>query len=114
MDGDETATLEEMLKWLKFMGMQEAHDVIERALSYEDEKKEEAAKIAYQLTNGANSTKDISSHISFGYQWVSDRQQEWATQGLVEKPASNASYRHILTLDELGIDYPDIPRGDDE
>ena len=114
MAEDELDTLEEMLKWLKFLGRQEARDVIDRALSYEDDEKERAAKIAYQLTNGMNSTKDIDPYISFSYKWVSNRQQEWATQGLVEKPAPNAPYEHILTLDELGIDYPEIPEDPDE
>ena len=44
MAEDELETLEEMLKWLKFLGRQEARDVIDRALSYEDEEKERAAK----------------------------------------------------------------------
>lgn len=109
MSGDEEEILQEILKWLKFMGRQEARDVVESALSYDDEEKERAARITYQLTNGKNSTKDIARHISFSYRWVSSRHQEWATQGIVEKDGVQSPYEHILTLDELGIESPEIP-----
>lgn len=108
MDGGVEDTLEEMLKWLKFMGRQEARNVVANALSYEDEEKEKAAKITYQLITGENSTKDIEKYIPFSYKWVSTRHQEWATQGIVEKTGGQGFYQHLLTLDELGIDYPKI------
>jgi len=112
MSLSEAELLEEMLKWLKFLGVQEAQDVVLEALSFDDEEKERAARITYQLTNGENSTKDIERYIAFSYRWVSSRHQEWATLGIVEKDGPQAPYEHILTLDELGIDYPEIPEPD--
>lgn len=106
--------LEEMVKWLRFMGRQEARDVVLEALSFEDEEKERAVRITYQLTNGHNSTKDIEQYIPFSYRWVSSRHQEWATLGIVEKERAQAPYEHILSLDELGIDYPEIPEPEQE
>lgn len=110
MPKNELEVLEEMLRWLKFMGRQEARGVVSDALVFEDEEKERDAKIVYQLTNGENTTKDIEEHISFSYKWVSDRHQEWAKLGIVEKESMQSPYEHILSLDELGIPHPDIPQ----
>jgi hypothetical protein len=109
MSANEQELLEEIVKWLRFMGMQDARDIVERALRYEDAEKEHDAKVAYQLTDGENSTYDIADHISYSYQWVSTRQQEWAKLGIVEKEGPNSPYEHIMSLDKLGIDAPDIP-----
>jgi len=114
MSKSEAELLEEMLKWLKFLGRQEARDVVFDALSFDDQEKERAAKITYQLTNGENSTKDIERYIAFSYRWVSNLHQEWASMGIVEKDGPQDPYEHILTLDELGIDYPEIPEPDHE
>jgi len=115
MSDRKTDILEEMLNWVRFIGMNEAREVIDNALSYEDnEKKEQNARIAYELTDGTNSTYDIADHIDFSYQWVSERQMEWAKLGIVEKSAENQPYEHISSLTELGIYCPDIPDPDTE
>jgi len=106
----QTEILEEMLNWIRFMGMNEARDVIDDALSYEDnEKKERNARIVYELTDGTNSNKDIEDHIDYSYKWAGNRQMEWAKLGIVDKPDENQSYEHIASLTELGLDCPDIP-----
>lgn len=112
MDSKEVLLLEEAVKWLKFIGRNEAKDVVKDALEFKDKKKTRDAKIVYQLTNGQNSTKDIEKYISFSYRWVSTRHQEWANLGIVEKESQQSPYKHILPLDELGISYPDIPEPD--
>ena len=101
--------MEEMVKWLRFMGTQEARDVISDALSYDDKEKEEAAKIAYQLTNGKNTTRDIAEYIPFSYRWVSYRHSDWATLGIIEKESEQAPYKHLIPLDAIGIEYSEIP-----
>jgi len=106
----QTEILEEMLNWIRFMGMNEARDVIDDALSYEEnEEKERSARIAYELTDGTNSTTDIEAYIDYSYKWVSSRQIEWAKLGIVDKPGENQSYEHLASLTELGLDCPDIP-----
>lgn len=110
MGSAETEVMGEILKWLEFMGRQEAVGVVMDALDFDgDEEKERAAKITYQLTNGENSTRDITKQVSFSQGWVSNRHQEWATLGIVRKDSPSSPYEHILSLDELGIDYPEIP-----
>jgi hypothetical protein len=113
MSGTETEVMGEILKWLEFMGRQEAVGVVNDALDFGgNEQKEQAAKIAYQLTNGENSTRHIAEQIQFGKNWVSNRHQEWATLGIVRKDGPRSPYEHILSLDELGIDYPEIPESE--
>lgn len=112
MGKTEVELLEEILRWQKFMGRQEARGVVSDALSFDKEDRQEAARITYQLTNGENTTKDIEQYIPFSYKWVSNRHQEWAKLGIVEKDGRSAPYKHILSLDELGIDYPEIPEAD--
>jgi hypothetical protein len=106
--------LKEMAKWLRFMGMREAREVVENALTYDDKEKEKDAKITYQLTNGENRTSDIEKYISFSYRWVSSRHQEWAKIGIVEKEGPQEPYKHIISIDALGIDCPDIPEPDED
>jgi len=113
MPDRQTEILEEMLNWIRFMGMNEAREVIDGALTYEDnEKKERNARIAYELTDGINSTTDIEDYIDYSYRWVSSRQSEWAKVGIVEKPAENQSYEHLASLTELGLHCPEIPEPD--
>ena len=113
----QTEILEEMLNWIRFMGMNEARDVIDNALSYEEnEEKERSARIAYELTDGTNSTTDIEPYIDYSYRWVSRRQMEWAKLGIVDKPGENQSYKHLASLTEFGLDCPDIadPEAEEE
>lgn len=115
MAEQQTEILKEMLNWIRFMGMNEARDVIDDALSYENnEEKERSARIAYELTDGTNSTTDIEPYIDYSYRWVSRRQMEWAKLGIVDKPGENQSYEHLASLTELGLDCPDIPDSETE
>lgn len=101
--------LEEAVKWLRLMGIQQAHEVIEEELTHEDEEWQDSARITYQLSTGENTTKDIAQYISYSYRWVSYRQRKWANLGIVHKEEQHEPYEHIISLDELGIDYPRIP-----
>lgn len=111
MGETELDVMRRMLKWLEFMGRQEALSVVNDALDFDDKEKEEAAKIVYQLSNGDRTTGDIEEHVSYGTTWISDRQQEWATLGILKKESTKSPYEHILSLDDLGISYPDLPEG---
>jgi hypothetical protein len=91
------------------MGMNDARDVIDDALSYEEEKKERSARIAFELTDGTNSSYDIEEYIDYSYKWASTRQMEWSKLGIVEKTGENQPYEHIASLTELGLHCPDIP-----
>lgn len=108
MSSREEELLEELVKWVRLLGMQEVKGVLLDALKYDDEEKEKAAMIAYQLTNGENSTKDIAEYIPFSYRWVSYRHNEWVTLGIIDKKSHQEPYEHIISLDSVGIEYPEI------
>lgn len=110
MSKSQEELLEKLLKWTRLMGMQEARNVIPKALEDEDDDREAAAKIAYQLTDGENTTSDIAEYIPFSYRWVSYRQNEWANLGIVSKSEPQAPYEHIISLDAIGVEYPDIQK----
>lgn len=108
MSQTDSELLEEMTRWLRILGIQEIKPVINRVLDFDEESKERSAKIAFELTDGNNSTRTIAKHIDFSYDWVSDRQQEWAHHGLVEKPARTSPYDKIISLTEIGIEVPGL------
>lgn len=101
--------LEEAVKWLRIMGVREAREVATEALSYSDPGKTEAARIAYELSNGENTSKEIAEHIPFSYRWVSYRQTEWSKLGILEKEGPQDPYTHIASLEDLGMEVPEIP-----
>ena len=106
--------LKEMLKWLKFTGLQEAKKVIEDALSHKNEEKENELRIAYELTDGSHSTTDIASMISVSHMTVSNWQNKWSKLGIVEKEFENSSYEHLISLEDAGLKCPDIPNPKEE
>lgn len=109
MQDRQTKLLEEAVKWLRIMGKQEARELAGEALSYDDQDKQEAAEIAYELSNGENTTKEIAEYIPYSYRWVSYRQTEWAKLGILEKEGPQRPYSHIASLEDLGMEAPEIP-----
>jgi len=112
MSRSEEEILEEMLRWLRFTGMQEARDVIDDALTNEDEDKEHDKRIAYELTDGTRSQRNIAEHISFSYRTVGRWQEQWAKLGIIDKRDGN--YEHLIALEDLGLNCPPIPNPDEE
>lgn len=106
--------LEEMLKWQKFRGMQEAKKVLREVLSSEDEEKQRELRIAYELTDGEYSTSNIASRISVSHVTVSNWQNKWSELGLVSKESAQDSYEHLISLENLGLDVPEIPEPEEE
>lgn len=104
MARSDTELLEEMTRWLKILGIQEVRPIFGELFDFDEEAKARSGKIAYELTDGKNSQRDIEEHIDFSYQWVSSRQNEWAQHGLVEKESVNSPYRKIVSLTEIGIE----------
>lgn len=109
MSNEQTELLEEAVKWLRILGKREARELAVEALSYDNEEKQESAKIVYELSNGDNTTKDIAQYIPYSYRWVSYRQNEWRKLGILEKERSQGPYTHITSLENLGMDPPEIP-----
>lgn len=112
--------LQDIRRWLKIIGLQEAKPLLTDALSSEDEEEQKELRIIYHLTDGEHSTRDIASRISYSRFYISSRYSEWSNMGLIERDSPNSSYHHIVSLEEAGIEVPDIPdpedssEGDDE
>jgi hypothetical protein len=109
----EEGTLEEILKWVRFIGVQSARDVIADAVSDEDEEAENNKKVVYQLTDGSHSGNEIADIGPVGRDAVSNWQNRWASMGIVEKDSENTPYKHLISLDEVGIDYPSLPESEE-
>lgn len=113
MPDNDTEILQEMLKWLRFSGMQEAKSVIDEALTFEeDEEKEKDARIAFELTNGDKSQREISEYISYSGVTVGNWQKKWAKLGIVSQD-DDGKYEQLISLKDLGLEVPDIPDPED-
>lgn len=105
--------LKDIRRWVKITGLQEAKPVLKDALSHDDEERQRDLRIVYHLTDGSNSRRDIEDDISFSRAWVGDRHAEWSNMGLIERDGPNDQYRHIISLQEAGIEVPE-PRENGE
>jgi hypothetical protein len=114
MSRSQTEILEEMLQWLKFTGIQQAKEVVDDALSFEDnEEKERDSRIAYELTDGDHSQRDIGERISYSRVTVGNWQDKWSKLGIIRKN-EDGHYEHLISLEELGLECPPIPDPDEE
>lgn len=114
-DNDEPVeVLKDIRRWVKIIGLQEAKPVLKEALSDEDEQKQRDLRITYHHTNGENSIRAITDMISYSRGWVSDRYKEWSNMGLIERDSQSYSYRHIISLEEAGMDVPEPREPDNE
>lgn len=96
----------DMAKWLRFMGMQEAKEVIEDAVSAEDDEKQRNLRIAYEMTDGETSSHEIADYVTVSQWTVSSWQRKWFRRGIANRSAENDPYEHLISLEDLGIDVP--------
>lgn len=100
---------QDIRRWVKLIGLEDAREKVHEAILDSDDQTEEDNKIIFHLTDGTRGAKTIAEYVSVSYQTVSNRRQAWAKVGLMEKPAPNEPYRKLITLEEAGIEVPDIP-----
>ena len=84
------------------------------ALSSEDSKQEKDLRISYHLSDGEHSVRTIADHVSVSRTSVSNYQKQWARMGLLEREHSRASFESVISLEEAGIEVPEIPQPDDD
>ncbi|GAB3679671.1 hypothetical protein GCM10028857_01360 [Salinarchaeum chitinilyticum] len=106
--------LKDIRRWVKVIGLQEAKPLLMDALSDEDEERQRDLRITYHLTDGEHGRRDIEDYISYSRGWVGARHTEWANMGLVERDSSSSSYRHVIELEEAGLEVPEIPDLEEE
>lgn len=105
--------LKDVRRWVKILGLQEAKPILQDLLTHEDESRQRDLRIVYHLTNGGNGQHDIADKISFSRSWVKNRHREWSNMGLIERTGPQNQYRHIISLEQAGMDVPE-PRENEE
>jgi hypothetical protein len=106
---DIVEVLEDIRRWIRIIGLQEVKPVLKDALSNEDEERQAELRRVFHLTDGTNSTREIDDKIEHSRYWVMDRYEEWSNMGLIETEGQNSSYKHVISLEEAGIEVPDFP-----
>lgn len=115
MPRSEEEILEEMLRWLRFTGLEDAKRVIDDALTFEDdERKQRDTRIAFEMMDGHHSQGDIGRRISYSRRTVGNWQEKWSKLGIVAENAETGYPEHLVSLDEFGLDCPPIPDPEDE
>ena len=66
------------------------------------------------MTDGEHTTRDIAERISYSVYWISSRYDEWSNMGVIGRDGSNSPYEHVISLEEAGIEVPEIPKPDDD
>lgn len=108
VDNDHLELLDEIRRWLKLNALDKVKDKFDRLVLNDDKMTEKDNLIIFHLSDGDNSTKEISKYVSVSRETVRTRQKEWASAGLLEKKSSYSPYNKLVQLDELGISVPDI------
>jgi len=94
--------LNEILKWIKFEGMQKVKQVLETILD------NDAKKLIYELSDGRSSPA-IAGIAGVSPPTVRDYWKEWAVVGIVEVHSDyKKRYRKVFSLKEVGIEVPEV------
>lgn len=99
---DVKGLLQEILRWLKFLGWQSAREVLEETLKTESE------RLIYQQSDG-KSTIEIAKIAGVSHVTVYKYWQKWAVKGIV-KPYEGykGRYERAFSLEDFGIEVPQL------
>jgi hypothetical protein len=99
-----SSTLNELLKWTKFAGMQQLRIILSQTLETDVE------MLIYELSDGTLGTREIARLAGVGSNaTVASFWKKWNKIGIVE-PYGNLSgrYKHICSLEEVGLTVPQL------
>jgi len=98
---EEKELLREILKWIKFEGMQRVKGVLTDVLQKDIE------RIIYQFSDGRGSS-DIAKLAGVSHQTVVNYWKRWSTLGIVEaeRARGGTRYRRVFSLEDFGIEVP--------
>jgi hypothetical protein len=101
---EQTILLKEILKWIKFTGMNQVKTILEKEL------KTDADKIVYQNSDGKHGTKELGNQVGVSHNTVHERWALWAKMGLGENiPVSGGTrFKRSFDLEEFGIKVPEV------
>ena len=110
MSNDESIEiLKDIRRWVKIFGIQESMPVLQDILSDDDLIREKSLRAVYHLSDGTNSNSDIAEKIPYSAEFIRLRQNEWADLGLLERENKNTPYAQLVSLNEAGIEVPELP-----
>lgn len=102
--------LKELVKWSKFSAKKQLKEIINQNLKTENELK------IFELTDGINSTRDISKILgNIGHVTIASNWKKWHKIGIVDPSCHyQGRFQRICSLEELGINIPLIPEQKNE
>lgn len=96
-------TLNEILKWLKFIGNEKIRTI------FKENFKEDFEFKLYDLSDGKRTTRELAAELSINKDTVTTYWDKWTELGIMEKiPVKGGGTRgkKIFSLSELGVDIP--------
>jgi hypothetical protein len=104
-DDDVIKELREQTKWLRLLGLQALRPLLVEVLSSDKH------KLAYELTDGSRTVRDIAQLAGMGSGTVSVLWREWTAVGIcTESPQRAGRAQHVTPLSRLGIAVPNLPK----
>lgn len=102
-DAEQTRILAEILKWIKFTGMNQVKAALEQQLTAD------ADKIIYQNSDGKHGTVELGKIVGLSKDAVHNRWESWAKMGLGENiPVSGGTrFQRSFDLEDFGIKVPE-------
>jgi len=96
------STLNELLKWTKFAGMQQLRSILAQQLKTDSE------MLVYELSDGSRGTRDIAKLAGVGSNaTVAVYWKKWSRLGIMEPSKKyQGRYQRICSLEEVGLTVP--------
>ena len=96
--------LEELVRWTRFQGVQQAKQVLEKLLA--DPEKDDTPKLVYHLSDGKTSG-DIAKVARVSSQTVRNYWRAWFASGIVTPSQKHKGrFEKVFNLEDLGISLP--------
>jgi len=109
-NNEQIELLREMVKWLRFMGLEKAKVVLTTTL--------DAGKkiLAYHLSDGKNTSTVIANLTGISQSRVTEWWKEWLSVGLGEAmiASGGSRFKRSFDLKMFGIVVPEVKQKDDE
>jgi len=100
-NGEIIELLGEILKWIKFDGMQRVKNTLMDVLQKDVE------RIVYEFSDG-RSSMDVAKLAGVSHQTVVNYWKKWSRLGLVEaeRAKGGTRYKRVFSLEDFGIEVP--------
>ena len=97
--------LEEILKWIKFIGWQNVKTILSEALN------DDISKLVYHYSDG-RSSREVAKKVSISHTQVTKYWKKWAKLGIVEPISAPRAprYKKLFSLEDVGIEIPNIDK----